>query len=151
MNKHACNTHPRHFESTSISINSMKIRCDCGHIISDGTDHIPYKCKLLPDDGVWENVHEPIVQGLLDFTRSIASSDREGWISRHFGKGYPSDIDNESLVSDFIAARMLRGPTAYQCTECGMVLIPKRNGDGYAGFSPVDQADVWRDIFSWRE
>jgi len=129
----------------------MKIRCDCGHVISDSTDHLPYKCELLPDDGTWENVHEPIVQGLLDFAQSIAPGDREGWLSRHFGEGYPRDIDNESILSDFIAARLLRGLTAYQCTVCGMVLIPKRNGDGYAGFSPVDEVGVWRDIFSWRK
>ena len=126
----------------------MKIRCDCGHVISDSTDGLPYKCDLLPDDGYWDNVHEPIVQGVLDFAQAIASGDRDGWLARHFGVGYPRDLDDESVISDFIAALTSRGPTAYQCTECGSILIPKRDGTGYLGFRPVD--DDWRDALSWR-
>ena len=126
----------------------MKIRCDCGHVISDTTDSLPYKCELLPDDGYWENIHEPIVRGILDFASAMVKGCREEWLAQYFGAGYPRDLDDESVISDFIAARMSLGPTAYQCTDCGMILIPKRSGNGYAGFSPVD--DDWKNILSWR-
>lgn len=127
----------------------MKIRCDCGHVISDGTDSLSYKCELLPDDGYWDNVHQPIVDGILDFAASVAAGDRDGWLSRHFGDGYPRDLDDPSVISDFIGARISRGPTAYQCTECGMILIPKPSGHGYLGFKPVD--DDWGNALSWRK
>ena len=126
----------------------MKMRCDCGHVISDTTDSLPYKCDLLPDDGYWENIHEPIVRGVLDFASAIASGHRDEWLRRYFGAGYPRDLDDESVISDFIAARISLVPTVYQCTNCGMILIPKRSGDGYAAFCPVD--DDWKNILSWR-
>jgi hypothetical protein len=127
----------------------MKIRCDCGNVISDTTDSLPYKCNLLPDDGYWDHVHEPIVRGILDFASAIRTGNRDDWLDRYFGSGYPRDLDDKSVISDFVAARVLRAPTAYQCTACGMLLIPKVTGDGYAGFSPVDED--WHDIFSWRK
>ena len=127
----------------------MKTRCDCGHIICDQTDSLPYKCDLLPDDGYWDNIHEPLIMAVVDFAHSVASGDREGWLSRHFGDGYPRDLDHESVLSDLIAGLMTRAPTAYQCTECGNILIPKRDGSGYLGFQPLD--DDWRDALSWRK
>ena len=127
----------------------MKIRCDCGHIIRDQTDSMPYKCDLLPDDGYWDNIHEPFIKAVVDYARSVASGDRDGWISRHFGDEYPRDLDDESALSDLLSALMSRAPTAYQCTECGNVLIPKRDGSGYLGFQPLD--DDWGNAFSWRK
>ncbi len=126
----------------------MKIRCDCGHVISDTTDSLVYKCDLLPDDGYWENIHEPIVRGILDFASAIATGRRDEWLGQYFGPEYPRDLDDESVISDFIAARISLGPTAYQCTACGMILIPKPSGNGYTGFSPID--DDWKNILSWR-
>ena len=127
----------------------MKIRCDCGDVISDTTNSLPYKCDLLPDDGYWENIHEPIVKGMVEFVSAIATGKRDEWLDKYFGTGYPRDVNDESVVSDFIGARMSLGPTAYQCTTCGMILIPKSAGKGYAGFAPVD--DEWRNILSWRK
>jgi hypothetical protein len=127
----------------------MKIRCECGYVISDTSDNLPYKCGLLPDNGYWENVHEPIVRGIVDFVKAIATGKRDEWLSKHFGAGYPRDLDDESVISDFLAARMSLGPTAYQCTNCGMILIPKLSPKmGYAGFSPVDEE--WKNILAWR-
>jgi hypothetical protein len=127
----------------------MKIRCDCGHVIRDQTDSLPYKCDLLPDDGYWDHIHEPIIKAVVDFAQSVAKGDREGWLSRHFGNGYPRDLGDESVLSDLIAGLMTCAPTAYQCTECGNILIPKRDGSGYLGFQPLD--DDWRDALSWRK
>ena len=128
----------------------MKIRCDCGHVIRDQTDSLPYKCDLLPDDGYWDNIHEPLINAMADFARSIADDDRDGWLKRHgFGEQYPRDLDDASVISDFLSGLMTNAPTAYQCTECGMVLIPKKNGEGYLGFRPVD--DDWGNALSWRK
>jgi hypothetical protein len=127
----------------------MKIRCDCGHVISDSTDSLPYKCDLLPDDGYWDNIHQPILDSVLDYARCVAAGDREGWLSRNFAENYPRDSKDESILSDLISAVMSRVPTAYQCTECGNILIPKRDGSGYLGFQPLD--DDWRDALSWRK
>ena len=127
----------------------MKIRCECGHVICDQTDSLPYKCDLLPDDGYWDNIHQPIVDGILDFVKAIAEDDRSGWLSRHFGAGYPQTLDDSSVISDFIAARMSLGPTAYQCVECGMMLIPNPNSNGYLGFKPI--GDDWAGALSWRK
>ena len=127
----------------------MRIRCDCGHVISDTTDSLRYKCDILPDDGYWDNIHQPIVEGVLAFVAAAKAGNRNEWIAQHFDDGYPRDLDDESVISDFIGARISRAPTAYQCTECGMILIPSTTNDGYAGFSPVD--DDWHDVLAWRK
>lgn len=125
----------------------MKIRCDCGHVIRDQADSLPYKCNLLPDDGYWDNIHEPIVKAVIDFASTVTTRDREGWLSRYFGDEYPRDLDDESMISDLIAGLMTRAPTAYQCTECGNILIPRPDGTGYLGFQPLDVD--WRSALSW--
>ncbi|GIG69800.1 hypothetical protein [Phytomonospora endophytica] len=36
----------------------MKIRCGCGALLPDGTDRVPYKARVLPDQD-WEDVAHP--------------------------------------------------------------------------------------------
>ncbi|WP_425395988.1 hypothetical protein [Aeoliella sp.] len=127
----------------------MKLRCDCGNVISDSTDNLPYKCNLLPDDGYWDNIHQPIVQGVLDFATAIQKGTKEEWLTKYFGEGYPRDLDDASVISDLVGTQLSRGPTAYQCAECGMILIPSTTKNGYAGFAPVD--DDWHDVLAWRK
>ena len=75
---------------------------------------------------------------MLEFAKSIADGERDGWLSRHFGEGCPRDLDDKSVISDFICARTSMGPTAYQCTECGSIFMPNSDGEGFAMFKPVD-------------
>ena len=127
----------------------MKFRCECGHVIRDQTDDLPYKCDLLPDAGYWDNIHQPIVKFAADLAAAIADDDRDGWITRTFGSDYPRNLDNASMLSDLLAATMTRAVTAHQCTECGCLYISRSANDGFHCFRPVD--DDWRGAISWRK
>jgi hypothetical protein len=126
----------------------MKFKCECGHVIADQTDSLPYKCDLLPDDGTWDAFHWPIVLAMVEFAKSTANGDREGWLSRHFGTEYSRDLDDKSVISDLISGYMSRLRTMYQCTECGSLFIQKRLGGEFVMFKPAD--DDWHDILTWR-
>lgn len=127
----------------------MKFRCECGHIIRDQTDSLPYKCDILPDDRTWDAFQWPIVLAMVDFAKSTASGDREGWFSRHFGPEYPRDLNDESIVSDLISGHMSKLRSMYQCTECGSLFIQKTLGGEFVMFKPVDEDR--QNILTWSE
>ncbi len=125
----------------------MNFLCKCGHVIRDQTDSLTYKADLLPDNGGWDNFHEPIVKGILDFARSIAADDRKGWLSRNFGPDYPRDLDDEATVSDFLSRFECALRKIYQCTECGALFIEKSKGGEFVMFSPA--GEDWKGILKW--
>lgn len=116
----------------------MKLRCPCGHVISDTTDYLPYKASLLADqdeEAFWGSLSSGLA-GLMAATRS---GGREEW-QRHHLNAAPLDLDDESLISDFATSVSLRYMrTVYQCEQCGRLLLEDPANEGrVVSFAPED-------------
>ncbi len=78
----------------------MKFRCQCGNVISDNTDFIPYKARLVADED-WEKFEEACAK-------------------------WKSDAPvKERDIAGREVNRLSR--TIYQCMECG-ILWTERSG-----------------------
>jgi hypothetical protein len=82
----------------------MKIECVCGHLISDGTDDLPHKAHIIPDqswnalfetiDGIIENrcaTRAQRTEASMLIRAAVAKVTREAWQCRACGKLYVDD------------------------------------------------------------
>lgn len=92
----------------------MKISCRCGSLILDGTDDLPHKAHVVPDQ-IWLSTHEA-----LDAIVEAAADGR-------LGKDAACHRARELFER---AARL-----AWQCHSCGRLLLDGRDG-GLRSFVP---------------
>ena len=99
------------------------VRCDCQHVIRDTTDNLPFKARFLPDQNDIPFM-ETITKDLAELVDLASKGRREEWIAKHFLKGYPLDIPDVSVISDYLSGQIsAHFGLAYQCDECGRLLI----------------------------
>ena len=120
----------------------MKIRCECGHIIVDQTDDLPYKAHLIPDTQM-EHLFEGTTE-LSDFIEAIGKGKRSEWIEKKFGEDYPKELSNSTILSDLIMSK-LKTRNMYQCERFGRVLIEKSAG-AFEFFNP--EGEEGKDILN---
>ncbi len=87
----------------------MKIGCQCGEVIVDQTDDLPYKGHLVPDeewfanyDALDDEVIDPLAEGRLDKKAAyrlarlvVARSSRLMWQCRVCGRLYIDGLDGQ--------------------------------------------------------
>lgn len=117
-----------------------KLGCECGSVIYDQTDFIPYKGSIIRDQDD-ERVYDGIAADVAAFIEAVAQGRRDEWIGGYFRRGYPP-VDDESVVADIIARHVLkRRLTVYQCTGCGRIKIQEGSRSNmFSSFSP----DEWQ-------
>lgn len=99
-----------------------RLGCECGGVIYDQTDFIPYKGDIIRDQDK-ERVYDTIAMDINAFIEAILQGKREEWIGSYFLIGYPQ-VDNLSVVSDIIARHVIRRElTILQCMQCGSIKI----------------------------
>ena len=115
----------------------MKLKCNCGHIIVDQADSIPYKGYILPDTEL--EYFDSASKEIAGFIEAIKSNRRSEWIENKFSEVYPKDLNNESIIFDIIHGRLITKKT-FQCEACGRILMEDdRKGDNsieYKSFYP---------------
>jgi hypothetical protein len=114
-----------------------KLRCDCGHVIVDQTDFLPYKASLLADEDS-EAFWTELSRGLAELLVAVREGRREEWQRAHLSGPPLLELTDEELISDFMASLGLRYMrTSYQCEGCGRLLVedPRRD-NGYLAFVP---------------
>ncbi|MBI3650379.1 MAG: hypothetical protein HY231_04960 [Acidobacteria bacterium] len=101
-----------------------KLGCDCGGIISDTTDNIPYKGAIIRDQDE-EILYQNISKDINAFIDALLQDKRAEWIRSYFSLGYPVEsIKNEEVVSDILSGHTIRAELdLYQCMECGSIKI----------------------------
>ena len=115
-----------------------KLACQCGHTISDATDHLPYRAEFLPD------VHDEaffvaLADAAQSFAAAVAKDEREAWLERQgFLDGYPKDLSNADVFGDFVTSLWLRySRTCYECTACGRLHLQERGkSNAFISFAP---------------
>ncbi len=104
----------------------MKLKCNCGNIIFDGTDSLPHKGHILADKDLF-----PILDKLDRLLEKV---------SKH---GRVTDRDYIDVRSNFL------GRTIYQCPDCGRIHIWDATIKGAFSFQPED-ADVNKRLLEGR-
>ncbi|MDQ2772629.1 MAG: hypothetical protein M3Y54_19260 [Bacteroidota bacterium] len=120
-----------------------KLGCECGHIIVDQTEDLPYKADYIPDKLVF-SVHEEAIHAIGLFVEAITNNSREMWIANFFDADYAAlNLTNEQIISD-LSGRFYSAirRTMYQCENCGRIHIQKRNTNYFSSFLPeTDKAN----------
>ncbi len=103
-----------------------KLGCECGSVISDTTDNIPYKGSIIRDQDD-EALYDSVANDISAFIEALLQGKGEEWVRSYFLSGYPVDnIKNEEVVSDIISRHLLSHRLdIYQCMECGSIKIQK--------------------------
>jgi hypothetical protein len=126
----------------------MKFLCDCGHVILDQTDYIPYKARIAKDqdsDYVWG----ALADDLAAYMTAVTSGDqaaRAAWIREHLPNhaamlGTPEE---QRLTVDYVAwgyvtqLKQRYFIAAYECERCGRLWVARGAGGAspLVGFSP---------------
>jgi len=105
----------------------MKLKCNCGRTISDGTDALPYKAQILADEDLF-----PTFDRLDQLLDRVAKRGRV-------------------TEGDYMDVRRSHPPTRhiYQCRDCGRVLVWDRTIKGAFSFKPED-TDVTKNLMEGR-
>ena len=105
----------------------MKLKCNCGNTIYDGTDSLPHKGYILADEDLFPT-----------FDKLDRLLDRVG------NRGCVSD-------EDYMDARRSHPKTRqiYQCPDCGRIFIWDKTVEGAFSFKPED-GDVNKHLLEGR-
>lgn len=115
-----------------------KLACSCGHIISDTTDGLPYKARLLPDAHD-EDFFVTIAEAAAALVDACAKDGRDDWLKeRGFLEGYPNDLSNSDVFSDFVLSLWLKySRECYECTSCGRLYMQEKDRSNFfSAFTP---------------
>lgn len=114
-----------------------KMGCPCGGIISDVVCPSPTEGWLFREQDE-ETFSAIICRDIAAFFAAVHSGQRETWIRQFFPDPYPTDVDDEGMVSDIIAfhARTVR-LSICECAKCGRLHVQRSNGvNSYIRYSP---------------
>ena len=105
----------------------MKLKCNCGNTIYDGTDSLPHKGHILADQDLF-----PTFDRLDRLVEKVSE------------RGTVTD-------EDYVDVRRSHPPTRqiYQCHNCGRILIWDKSIEGAFSFKPED-ADVNKGLMQGR-
>jgi hypothetical protein len=111
-----------------------KLMCECGHIIVDQTDNLPYKANYTRDQDV-DDYYKRFDE-VESFLEALKKGDRVAWIKSHFGENYPTNLSDSSIVHDIILHYDCK---IYQCENCGRLLVQKWDVNSYYSFYPENE------------
>lgn len=128
-----------------------KMRCSCGHVIRDNTDHLPYKAYFHPDEDTYIS-HDVMTDTLAEYIAARARNQeveflrdldikrgedpyRATWRANSLaGAPLPEVIGN--LLGAFYEDYER---TIYECESCGRLLV-QTEGNRYESYLPETDA-----------
>jgi hypothetical protein len=111
----------------------MKIKCECGNILSDTTDYLPFKAHFIKDVDIekkyqgWEMVK--------DYLKALASGNRRAFIKSYYGAEI--ELDDTSMIHDIVEGHQFHS-VMYQCPNCNGILIWNDKVKRFNFFQKVD-------------
>ena len=116
----------------------MKFLCECGHVIRDQTDYLPYKGWVMRDK-LDEAFYDAATQSIADFLNACVQGTRDEWLTEQFGSEYPRESD-EAVIYDLMSTAEIRYSLhIYQCEACGRLwLTDRHNPSRMLSFVPED-------------
>jgi hypothetical protein len=122
-----------------------KLGCQCGEVIRDNTDYIPYKGYLFADTEFFD-LFPLISRDVAAFFAARVAGTESQWLRDYFGSDHTPE-DDEDLVHTIISRFLIHPPMhVYQCQKCGRVHIQHRDhSNRFENFKPA--ATPHHDIF----
>ena len=117
-----------------------KLRCVCGHVISDQSDGLSYKAAYLRNQ-LEADFFEWIVEETQSYVQAAQADEVDAWLNkRGYGREYLAlNLSHGNVLHDHIHAKYLkltRG--AYECTECGRIHI-ERSENCFVSYLPENE------------
>ncbi len=124
-----------------------KLKCNCGHIIADQSNNLPFRADYLPNKSS-EDFSRDIVKILESFNQAKDNKQKDNWISENFTvPPYPLDLPDQEMVWDLIHNSFVeKTGTIYQCDVCGRILIQRGHTDNFISFKP--ETNDWQGILN---
>lgn len=114
-----------------------KLGCDCGHVIIDQTDSLPYKAALLKNQDE-DAFYAKVCADLASFAQATRDGTRAEWIAKHFLPAYPQNLPDEDVIHDYLSSALIdRMVAVYECEQCGAVWIERGDiPNRFGGYQP---------------
>ncbi|MGE0882695.1 MAG: hypothetical protein AB7P14_04070 [Blastocatellales bacterium] len=123
-----------------------KLGCNCGGVIYDQTDNLPYKGMIIRDQHT--DVVDNVVNNIASYLEARLSGNGQQWVNDHFGYADADlELDDSSIIYDLMTLMFSPGIALdiYQCEQCQRILIENRNRQNtFISFLPEenDAADI---------
>ena len=105
-----------------------KFKCECGHVISDQRDDLPYKGEVIRNKH-WEEFYGNISRTVADFMAACSTGQRAQWIMSFYSAPADSpvvEMDDESVVSDILTYTAVGCCLAiFQCEKCARLYVSR--------------------------
>ena len=105
-----------------------KFKCECGHIIVDQADSLPYKGEIIRDKH-WEAFYGRVARTVTEFMAASSAGRRRQWIMKFYSAPADSPVvsmDDETIISDIMTYRSVAcGLAVFQCEGCGSLYISR--------------------------
>ncbi len=111
-----------------------KLLCKCGHLIIDQTDALPFKANYVRDQDVEDRYKQ--FEDVKSFLSAIKKGEKVFWIQNFYGKDYPTDIDDASIIHDLLLRDECK---IFECSSCGRLLVQQWGANSYFSFYPEDE------------
>lgn len=135
--------------------------CTCGYAIKDISDEHPYAADIIPDRSSHGFVGA-LAAELSGYMAAKAEGKPDEWLDCHFGQDHVrlarAANENWETIRDLDTAKWLiwkhlsdYAIAAYQCPNCGRVLIQSRNESRFHSFTPDPERVIDRNLFDNRK
>ena len=120
-----------------------KMKCKCGHIISNVTYPAPTEGRILPQE-LFETLLREFCCRLGQFINADRSglSARAKWLREGLGDGYPADTSIEDVINDLLTDALLpKTLSVAECEQCGRLHVQRApQANEYLSYVPEDGA-----------
>ena len=121
-----------------------KLRCQCGYLIVDQADNLPYKGRILRDQAA-DRFFDRTSNDIAMFVEAILKGKRQDWLVNNF---IPADTDTAGAIHDIVAGYFIlkESITIYQCEQCGRIWIQEQaQSNTFRSFAPDGE---WKGILA---
>ena len=103
-----------------------KLTCRCGNVISDTVYPCPTEGTVTGQED-FERLQDESMKAVGAFVAALLGGRRDEWIRGFFLSGYPTDIPDESVISDIISQfEVKRRKSVAECDRCGRLWVQQR-------------------------
>lgn len=114
----------------------MRFLCNCGHLIVDQTDDLPYKARVSRDKLEW-NGQQAFAQTAAAYLDACLKGQRELWLQERYGGSIA--LTDEQVFLDLLSSVNEHYLGLYQCPKCSRLWLQNRHDlSGFLGFAPED-------------
>ena len=115
-----------------------KLTCNCGHVIRDQSDNLPFKGQILKDQDRGDFC-ENTSQAFVEYVSAIRSGNLDSWLEKWPWLRGATDRRVFSTLLDLFWLRYK--VDVYECEACGRLMVQDRtDSQTFVPFTPEHDA-----------